>query len=91
LADTLGSAGVIVSACLMWAFGWMIADPICSIFIALLIVISVWGLISDAVKILMQRQPEQLDHELPEACNKVRRVYAIKHHVNVLVLVQNKK
>ena len=37
LADTLGSVGVIVSAILMYLFDWMIADPICSIFIALLV------------------------------------------------------
>merc|ERR1712203_10836 len=35
LADTLGSVGVIISAILMHLFGWMIADPICSIFIAI--------------------------------------------------------
>jgi Co/Zn/Cd efflux system component len=37
LADTLGSVGVIISAILMHLFGWMVADPICSIFIALLV------------------------------------------------------
>ena len=41
VADTLGSVGVIISAILMHLFGWMIADPICSIFIALLIALSV--------------------------------------------------
>jgi zinc transporter 5/7 len=71
LADTLGSVGVIVSAILMWAFDWMIADPICSIFIALLIALSVWGLIQDSVQVLMQRTPLDLDDRLPEACNKV--------------------
>ena len=40
LADTLGSVGVIISAILMQMFGWMIADPVCSIFIALLIGLS---------------------------------------------------
>ena len=40
LADTLGSVGVIVSAILMQMFGWMIADPVCSIFIAVLIALS---------------------------------------------------
>lgn len=37
LADTLGSVGVIISAILMKLFGWMIADPICSMIIATLI------------------------------------------------------
>lgn len=45
LADTLGSVGVIISAGLMWAFEWYIADPICSICIALLICLSVMDLI----------------------------------------------
>ena len=40
LADTLGSVGVIISAILMQMFGWMIADPVCSIFIAVLIALS---------------------------------------------------
>jgi zinc transporter 5/7 len=39
LADTLGSIGVIVSAIMMQSFGLMIADPICSILIAMLIVV----------------------------------------------------
>jgi len=71
LADTLGSLGVIVSALLMQAFGWMIADPVCSIFIALLIALSVLGLVADSMAILMQRQPKALDHKLPEAYRKV--------------------
>jgi len=78
LADTLGSVGVIVSAILMWAFDWMIADPICSIFIAILIAISVWGLIKESVQILMQRQPLDLDHQLPEACSKVSQLHGVQ-------------
>jgi len=71
LADTLGSVGVIISAILMQLFGWMIADPICSMFIAILIAISVGSLISESVTILMQRQPKELDRMLPECYNKV--------------------
>jgi len=37
LADTLGSIGVIVSSLLIRYFGWMVADPICSMLIAGLI------------------------------------------------------
>lgn len=39
LADTLGSVGVIISSLLIYYFGWMIADPVCSMFIAVLITI----------------------------------------------------
>ncbi len=39
LADTLGSVGVIISSLLIQSFGWMMADPICSMFIAALIIV----------------------------------------------------
>ncbi|XP_056636452.1 zinc transporter 7 [Diorhabda carinulata] len=71
LADTLGSVGVIVSAVLMSMFGWMIADPICSMFIAILIAVSVLALIKDSIMILMQRQPVSLDNVLPQCYQKV--------------------
>ncbi|RZB39981.1 zinc transporter 7 [Asbolus verrucosus] len=71
LADTLGSVGVIISAVLMQMFGWLIADPICSMFIAILIALSVLALIKDSVVILMQRQPAALDNVLPQCYQKV--------------------
>lgn len=71
LADTLGSVGVIISAILMQMFGWLIADPICSMFIALLIALSVLALIKDSIVILMQRQPYALDNVLPQCYQKV--------------------
>ena len=71
LADTLGSVGVIVSAILMQTFGWMVADPVCSIFISVLIAISVLSLIKDSVYILMQRQPMSLDTVLPQCFQKI--------------------
>ena len=71
MADTLGSVGVIISALLMQYFGWMIADPICSMIIAILIFISVGSLLKESTAILMQRQPMELDDKLPECYNKV--------------------
>ena len=85
LADTLGSVGVIVSALLMQYFGWMIADPICSMIIAILIFISVGSLLKESTAILMQRQPKELDHKLPECYNKVCNIFEniyLKHTVS---------
>lgn len=77
LADTLGSVGVIISTVLMQAFGWMIADPICSMFIAILIILSVLALIKDSVLILMQRQPVALDNVLPQLYKKVMQLAGV--------------
>ena len=37
LADTLGSVGVILSAVLVRAFEWHIADPVCALLVSALI------------------------------------------------------
>ncbi|BES90248.1 zinc transporter [Nesidiocoris tenuis] len=81
IADTLGSVGVIISSLLVQYFGWMRADPICSIFIAVLIALSVMPLIRDSVLVLMQRQPVSLDNVLPQYYQKVMQlagVYSIQ-------------
>ncbi|KAG8191211.1 hypothetical protein JTE90_021947 [Oedothorax gibbosus] len=81
LADTLGSVGVIVSAILMNQFGWMIADPICSMFIATLIGFSVLPLLKDSTSVLMQRTPKALDNVLPGCYQRVMQldgVYSVQ-------------
>ena len=51
--------------------GWMIADPLCSMMIAGLIVISVYPLMKDTVGVLLQRSPASLDNVLPSCYRKV--------------------
>lgn len=74
VADTLGSVGVMISAILMNQFGWMIADPLCSLFIAILISISVYPLLRDAIYILMQRVPVELERQLPDCLYKIHQL-----------------
>lgn len=74
LADTLGSIGVMISAILMSQFGWLIADAICSLFIAILISISVFPLLRNSVFILMQRVPVNLEDRLPDCFDKIRKL-----------------
>lgn len=74
LADTLGSVGVIISAILMSQFGWMIADPICSIFIAALVALSVIPLLKSSGGILMQRTPVELEKQLPAAYQRIMQI-----------------
>jgi len=77
LADTLGSVGVIISAGLMWAFEWYIADPICSICIALLISLSVLDLIKESASILMQRTPYSIDNQLPQCYQRLMQLEGV--------------
>ena len=72
LADTLGSVGVIISTLFIENFGWTIADPICSLFIALLIFVSVMPLVKETALVLLLRTPIELQNELGDALHKVR-------------------
>ncbi|KZV17235.1 hypothetical protein F511_20766 [Dorcoceras hygrometricum] len=77
LADTMGSVGVVVSTLLIKYKGWLIADPACSIFISVLIILSVIPLLRNSAEILMQRVPRFCEYELKEALNKVMKVKGV--------------
>ncbi|MCE2404258.1 MAG: cation diffusion facilitator family transporter [Dehalococcoidia bacterium] len=61
LADLLGSVGVIISAVLIIAFEWHIADPILSVVIAVLIVYNTRKLIVNILNVLLEGSPERID------------------------------
>ena len=61
LADLLGSAGVLVAALVILLTGWDVVDPIVSIAISLLIVVSAWGVLRDSTAILMEETPSGID------------------------------
>lgn len=77
LADTLGSVGVIISTVLIRQFGWLIADPICSLFIASLIFLSVLPLLKDACEVLLLRTPHEHDKELNAALEKIEKIEGV--------------
>lgn len=63
LGDALGSVGALVAGLLMNLFGWYIADPIISVFVAVLILRGAWGVIKNTVHILMEGTPSRLNFE----------------------------
>ncbi|KAH1169279.1 zinc transporter 5 isoform X1 [Mauremys mutica] len=74
LADTLGSVGVIISTIFIQQFGWLIADPLCSLFIATLIFLSVVPLIKDACQVLLLRLPPECEKDLHIALEKIQKI-----------------
>ncbi|KAM4533188.1 proton-coupled zinc antiporter SLC30A5 [Fundulus diaphanus] len=77
LADTLGSVGVIISTILIRQFGWLIADPICSLFIATLIFLSVIPLLKDACEVLLLRTPPEHEKDLSGALEKIEKIEGV--------------
>ena len=58
LADTLGSVGVIISCYLIKYYGLLIADPICSGIISILILMSLYPLLKSTSSILLNETPK---------------------------------
>ena len=71
VADTMGSVGVILSSVLIEQFGFFIADPLCSLFIAALIFLSVIPLLKESSQLLLLRTPPELEKIVGSALNKV--------------------
>ena len=61
LGDAASSAAVIVAAAVIWATGWVIADPLASLAIALLILPRTWTLLRQAGNVLLEGAPPHLD------------------------------
>ena len=61
LGDALGSCGVITAGVLVRVKGWTIADPLASLFIGLLIAVSSWVLVKQAVNVLLEATPAHLN------------------------------
>lgn len=63
IGDLLGSVGAIAAALVMIIFGWGIADPLASVIVAVLILISGWRVTKDALHVLMEGTPVSVDLE----------------------------
>jgi cobalt-zinc-cadmium efflux system protein len=61
VADLLGSVGVIAAATAILLTGWTEADPLASVFIALLVLASSWTILRDSTTILLESAPRGID------------------------------
>ena len=61
LGDLLGSVGAIAAAVIILTTGWLRADPIISIIVGALILISSWRLVRESVDILLEATPSHID------------------------------
>ncbi len=61
LGDTLGSIAVIVAAVVIATTGWLRADVVASVAVALMILPRTWTLLREAVDVLLQATPKNVD------------------------------
>ena len=89
LADLLGSVGVIVAAILVIAFDWVVADPIISMIIGLLILASSWGLVTRVFHVLLEGTPEHVD--VYSLCHDIEEIEGVQliHDVHCWTITSN--
>ncbi len=61
LVDALGSVGVIAAGAIVLATGWVYADPLVSIAIGLLVLLTSAAILRDSVQILLEGAPAGMD------------------------------
>ena len=82
-ADTLVSLGVVVSGVIITLTGWNIIDPIVSLIIAIVILVSTWGLLSASLRLSMDGMPEGIDlHDIETKMRSLPHVVDV-HHIHV--------
>lgn len=74
LADLLGSVGVIISSFLIGQYGLLISDPVCTLLIAFMILITVWPLLRDSARTLALRIPAEMEKDIYRALTKVQNI-----------------
>jgi len=83
LGDTLGSVGTMVAAGVILATGWRAADPLISIVIAVLILVSAVRLVGESVDVLLEAAPPHVS--LPDLRGAIGAVAGVSdvHDVHV--------
>ncbi len=86
LSDMLTSIGVIGAAIVMWTTGWYYADPLISAGIGLFILPRTWVLLREAVGVLLEGAPSDINlAAVREAISKIRGVAGV-HDLHVWTL-----
>ncbi|MGN0051835.1 MAG: cation diffusion facilitator family transporter [Prevotella sp.] len=82
-ADTLVSLGVVMSGVIITLTGWNVIDPIVSLIIAIVILVSTWGLLSASLRLSMDGMPEGIDlHDIETKMRSLPHVVDV-HHIHV--------
>jgi cobalt-zinc-cadmium efflux system protein len=82
-ADTLVSVGVVVSGIVIHYTGWTVIDPIVSLVIAAVILISTWELLSDSLRLAVDGIPDGIDLQEIEQLLVEEEHVKETHHIHV--------
>lgn len=83
LGDSFSSLAVIIGSILIFFFGMYWIDPLVTVLIGLYILKHTWGILREAVDILMQSSPRKLN--LNQICHELEQIPEVRniHHVHI--------
>ena len=82
-ADTLVSVGVVISGIVIFRTGWTVIDPIVSLIIAGVILVSTWELLSDSLCLAVDGIPEGIDSKEVEQLLLADERVTEAHHLHI--------
>ena len=82
-ADTLVSVGVVISGIVIFRTGWTFIDPIVSLIIAGVILVSTWELLSDSLRLAVDGIPEGIDSKEVEQLLLADEHVTEAHHLHI--------
>ncbi len=86
MVDALVSVGVVISGLVIYYTDWYIIDPVISLAIAAVILISTWGLLKESIRLVMDAVPKELD--TAKITSSILEVKGVKdiHHIHIWAL-----
>ncbi len=82
-ADALVSVGVVVSGLVISWTGWSIVDPVVGLVVAAVIVVSVWSLTRDSLRLSLDGVPRGIELEDVERTMRGVEGVAAVHHIHI--------
>jgi len=83
MVDALVSVGVIISGVIIYFTGWNLADVVISFIIAVVILISTWGLLTESIKLSLNGVPEGINpNEIQKLIEEIPAVEDT-HHLHI--------
>ncbi|WP_338767475.1 cation diffusion facilitator family transporter [Bernardetia sp. ABR2-2B] len=86
LVDALVSVGVVVAGTIIYFTGWTIIDPIISLVIAVVVLISTWNLFNESIRLVLDGVPSSIKiKEIKESLLEIEEIETV-HHMHVWAL-----
>jgi cobalt-zinc-cadmium efflux system protein len=91
MSDALVSLGIVVGGILIFYFKWYWLDPLISIAIAIVILLSTWQVLKDSLRLSLDGVPDQIDlNEIKKAVSAINGVVGFMHiHVWAMSTTEN--